>query len=128
MSITQKTLCGWKEINEIGDLERLNLVLNTIPDEELMQRLEKERAHGRDDYPVQAVWNSILAGIVYQHPSIESLRRELMRNETLLAVCGFDVLKVIQAVPTAAAYSRFLKRLIQHEALVRDIFTKGENS
>ena len=124
MSITQKTLFGWKDIEELGDLERLNLVIKTIPDEELMQRLEKERAHGRDDYPVRAVWNSLLAGIVYQHPSIESLRRELMRNETLLALCGFDVLKGIQAVPTAAAYSRFLKRLIQHEALVRDIFTK----
>ncbi|NLJ10577.1 MAG: transposase [Treponema sp.] len=124
MSITQKTLFGWKEIEELGDLERLNLVLKTIPDEALMRCLEEERARGRDDYPVRAVWNSLLAGIVYQHPSIESLRRELMRNETLLALCGFDVLKGIQAVPTAAAYSRFFKRLIQHESLVRDIFTK----
>jgi len=124
MSITQKQLFGWKEIEELGDLERLNLVLKVIPDEEIIQRLERERSHGRDDYPVHAVWNSILAGIVYQHPSIESLRRELMRNETLLALCGFDVLKGIHAVPTAAAYSRFLKRLIQHKALVRDIFTK----
>ena len=91
-SITQKTLFGWKEIDALGDLERLNLVLKTIPDEALMCCLEKERAHGRDDYPVRAVWNSILAGVVYQHLSIESLRRELMRNETLLALCGFDVL------------------------------------
>lgn len=123
MSIPQKQLFGWKDINELGDLERLNLVLKTIPDEELMRCLEEERAHGRDDYPVRAVWNSILAGIVYQHPSIESLRRELMRNETLLALCGFDVLKGIAAVPTSAAYSRFLKRIIRHQALIRDIFT-----
>jgi len=27
--------------------------------------------------------NSILAGIVYEHPSIESLRRELSRNAQL---------------------------------------------
>ena len=91
-SITQKTLFGWKEIDALGDLERLDLVLKNIPDEALMRCLEKERAHGRDDYPVRTVWNSILAGVVYQHLSIESLRRELMRNETLLALCGFDVL------------------------------------
>ena len=48
-----------------------------------MQKLESERGQGRDDYPVRAVWNSILAGIVYQHPSIESLRKELMRNAEL---------------------------------------------
>jgi len=33
-----------------------------------------------DNYPVRAVWNSILAGIVYQHPSVESLRRDKLRS------------------------------------------------
>ena len=45
-----------------------------------MQTLEAARGRGRDDYPVRAMWNSVLAGIVFQHPSIESLRRELSRN------------------------------------------------
>jgi hypothetical protein len=44
-------------------------------DEEIMQILEKQRGKGRDDFPVRAMWNSILAGVVYQHPSIESLNR-----------------------------------------------------
>jgi len=51
------------------------LVLEYLPDEALMVQLEKSRGHGRDDYPVRAMWNSMLAGIVFQHPSIESLRR-----------------------------------------------------
>ncbi len=78
--IPQQRLFGWQEIDELGDLERLVLVLHNLPDEELMRKLEQERGKGRDDYPVRAVWNSILAGIVFQHPSIESLRRELSRN------------------------------------------------
>jgi len=39
--------------------------LNYLPDEELMEKLEQERGKGRDDYLIRAVWNSILAGIVY---------------------------------------------------------------
>ena len=75
-TIPQRELFSWKEIEKLGDLERLRLVLEYLPDEGLMQRLEEERGQGRDDYPVRAVWNSILAGVVYEHKSIESLRRE----------------------------------------------------
>ncbi|MBW2051954.1 MAG: DDE transposase, partial [Deltaproteobacteria bacterium] len=67
--IPQKKLFGWEEIGELGDLERLRLVLEHLPDEGLMEVLEKGRGKGRDDYPVRAVWNSILAGIVFQHDS-----------------------------------------------------------
>jgi hypothetical protein len=42
-----------------------------------MQKLEEQRKGGRDDYPIRPVWNSVLAGVVYQHQSIDSLRREL---------------------------------------------------
>lgn len=87
--IPQLKLFGWDEIEQFGDLERLRLVLNHMPDEELMVLLEKERGKGRNDYPVRAMWNSILAGIVFQHGSIESLRRELSRNGQLRDLCGF---------------------------------------
>ena len=66
-----------------GELERLLMVRGVMPDEELMEALESERKGKRDDYPIRPVWNSILAGIIYQHPSIESLRRELLRNGEL---------------------------------------------
>lgn len=64
-------LFSWKNIENLGDLERLKLVIDYIPDEKLMSILEKNRDKGRNDYPVRAVWNSILAGVVYQHESIE---------------------------------------------------------
>jgi hypothetical protein len=40
------------------------MVLRVIPDEALMRKLEAFRGKGRDDYPVRAVWNSLLAGVV----------------------------------------------------------------
>jgi len=118
--IPQQTFFVWSEIENLGDLERLNLVLEYMPDEELMWELEKERRNGRDDYPVRAMWNSILAGIVYQHPSIESLRRELLRNGQLRFMCGFRKGKV----PEAYVYSRFFKKLFEKEEMINEMFNK----
>ncbi len=110
-SITEKSLFCWRDIENLDDLRRLELVLKNLPDERLMRLLEEPQACGRDDYPVRAVWNSILAAVVFEHKSIESLRRELMRNAQLRELCGFDSLLGIKAVPTPSAYTRFLKRL-----------------
>ena len=120
--IPQKRLFGWEEIEELGDLERLRLVLEYLPDERLMEVLENDRGHGRDDYPVRAVWNSILAGIIFQHESVESLRRELERNAQLRQLCGFDPLKGQKAVPPPYVYTRFLKNLFLHQSFIDDIF------
>ena len=97
--IPHKKLFRWKEIEDLGDLERLYLVLKYLPDEKLMRILEGERDRGRDEYPVRAVWNSILAGVVYEHQSVQSLWRELKRNGQLRELCGFEVEKGGAAVP-----------------------------
>lgn len=120
--ITQKPFFEWEELNFLGDLERLALVLGFIPDKGLITALESLRTNGRDDYPVEAVWNSILAGIVFQHPSIESLRRELLRNAQLRQQCGFDLLRGEKAVPSSWAYSRFLKNLMRLEKQIEEMF------
>ncbi len=122
--IPQQTLFVWSEIENLGDLERLRLVLEYMPDEELMKTLELERGKGRDDFPVRAMWNSILAGVVFQHISIESLRRELSRNGQLRFMCGFYSQK---GIPGSDVYSRFFKKLIKNEDLVNDIFNKLVN-
>ena len=54
-SIQQKSLFVWGDIDELGDLERLRLVLEQLPDEALMRKLEQKRYRGRDDYPVRAM-------------------------------------------------------------------------
>ncbi|KHO62849.1 transposase [Thermoanaerobacter sp. YS13] len=118
--IPQQTFFVWSEIENLGDLERLRLVLEYMPDEELMRVLEKERGKGRDDYPVRAMWNSILAGVVFEHTSIESLRRELLRNGQLRFMCGFRNGKV----PGAYVYTRFLRKLFEKEEMINEIFNK----
>ena len=105
----------------MGDLERLQLVMESMPDEDLMRRLERERGFGRDDYPVRAMWNGILAGIVFQHPSAESLLRELKRNGQLRLLCGFD------KAPTSWALSRFLRKLLKMENEITAIFDQMVN-
>jgi Transposase domain (DUF772)/Transposase DDE domain len=95
-----------------------------MPDEKLMRALEKNRYKRRNDYPIRAVWNSILASVVYQHNSIASLIRELRRNAQLRELCGFSTLKGIEAIPTRSAYSRFLVILSKHEHLIEEMFNQ----
>ena len=121
-SIPQRSLFSWKEVEELGDLDRLRLVLEALPDEALMQRLERHRGRGRDDYPLRAVWNSVLAGIVFQHGSVEQLRRELSRNGQLRWLCGFDLAQGQDAVPPGYVYTRFFRLLYAHADGVEAMF------
>ena len=66
-------------IQNLEGLERLRLVIGYMPDETLMRKLKKERGLGHNDYPVRGIWNAMLAGIVYQHCSVNSLIREFLR-------------------------------------------------
>jgi len=120
--IAQKEMFGWEEVDELCDLERLRLVLESLPDEELMQALEGKRGKGRDDYPIRPVWNSVIAGIVFEHKGSASLRRELLRNAQLRQLCGFDVFLGEDAVPKEYVYSRFLKSLMKHQDTVDAMF------
>ena len=120
--ILQPSLFSWKDVDCLGDLERLKLVLENLPDENLMCLLERKRKRGRNDYPVRVVWNSLLAGVVFQHKSIESLRRELLRNAQLRELCGFDVVPGLAIVPPSWAFSRFLKNIFCHQSEIDAMF------
>lgn len=87
-----------------------------------MRHLENERGKGRDDYPIRAMWNSILAGIVFEHKKTASLRRELSRNGQVRSMCGFKNCKV----PPAWVYSRFFNKLLEdeHKEYIEEIFNK----
>jgi len=119
MSIIPHTLFGWEEeFHDIGDLKRLQIVLDTLPDEALMQKLERERGNGRNDFPVRAEWNLVIAGIIYGHNSMASLLRELNRNKQLVHICGFGFHKL----PQAHNMSRFVRLLIKHESAIKEMF------
>lgn len=116
--IAEGELFSWDQVEASSDLDRLRMVVEAIPDEPLMEVLESARKDRRNDYPIRAVWNSLLAGVVFQHQSVESLRRELMRNGELRSVCGFSALKGELAVPPAWVYSRFLRRLFKYQEVI----------
>jgi hypothetical protein len=124
--IYERNLFSWKDfqddIQNLGDLERFKLVIETLPDQRLINTLSTLRGNGRNDHPVHSMWNSILAGIVFEHVSIESLRRELRRNAQLREMCGFDPILGVKSVPSKSAYNRFLAKLIDHEPLIREMF------
>jgi hypothetical protein len=122
--VYQKSLFSWKDVDDLGDLERLKLVIEHIPDQKLISVLSQVRGNGRNDHPIIAVWNSLLAGIVFQHKSIESLRRELMRNAQLRELCGFEPLKGAAAVPSKSAYNRFIANIIKNNELINQMFDK----
>ncbi len=73
-----------------------------------------------------------MAGVVYQHISIESLRRELSRNGQLRLMCGFYGTnrksrrnkKKVGIVLPAWVFTRFLKKLHKHEKEINEIFEK----
>jgi len=122
MAIIQGSLFSWQEVFTGSDLNRLSLIIKTIPDEKLMKFLEGLRGKGRNDYPIRAVWNSILAGIVYEHRSVESLRRELLRNGQLRDMCGYDPILGAKAVPSSRAYNHFLTLLLKHRSYIEKMF------
>lgn len=118
--IPQISLFNWEnDIEILGDLERLQLILRNLPDEQLIRKLEAERGRGRDDYPVRAMWNGLLAGLIYQHRSTASLIRELNRNVQLRYLCGFTGLT---KVPKAWNYSRFMVQLLKHQGELDQVF------
>jgi hypothetical protein len=122
-TILQKPLFSWEDVDGSSDLRRLQLVLEYLPDESVVAGLERERgARGRNTYPVRPVWNAVLAGVVLQHPTVESLLRDLRRNAELRQVCGFNPLLGSAAVPSSFAMSRFLANLVEHADLVNDMF------
>jgi len=93
-------LFEWNAVEAVRTWNVFYLVRDHLPDRDLIAALEAKRGLGRDDYPVIPMWNAIVAGVVFQHESIELLQRELSRNPSLLQACGFNVLP-LQKKPVA---------------------------
>ena len=92
MATAERVPFSWHHVESLPNLERLRLVLDTLPDGEIMAALDARRGRGRNDHPVRAMWRALIAGVVFQHAPIQSLLREVGRNPALLELCGFDPL------------------------------------
>jgi len=123
--IPEISLFEYSEIEELGDLERFQIALEGIDDEELMQKLEKERQKGRDDYPVRVMWNLLIAMIVFEHKRVSTFRRELARNAQLRRICGLiDGMRRKHLIPPHRVFTGFFKRVIKFKDEIDRIFEK----
>lgn len=95
------------------------LVLEALDTEPLLRKLTQERRGRRDHYPVQAMWKTIIAGIVYKKATVTGLIEELEINPGLRLLCGISS---VAGMPSASAYSRFLGKLVRHEDELMAIF------
>ena len=73
--ITQTSLFDNEEIEILGDLERLKLAIENMPNEEIIKKLRKIKKNGRSDWPVEAMWNTFIASYVFNHRSVNDLLR-----------------------------------------------------
>ena len=128
--IPQLSLFGENENEDLGDLERLRIVLEALPDEGLITALHKMRGNGRNDWPCEAMWNSFVASFLFEHPTVEALLRELKRNSQLRNLCGFVPRSVkqkdgtwkIYTAPSESSYSKFLKNLMKCQKELDELF------
>ena len=125
--IPQITLFDIEEIEILGDLERFQLALDGIDDEGLMRDLEKKRGKGRDDYPIRVMWNLALAMKIFEHPRVDSFRRELSRNSQLRKICGlndsdYQCGKRKHLVPPPRVFSGFFRSLSEIQGELDKIF------
>ena len=128
--ITQTSLFDNEEIEILGDLERLKLAIENMPDEKIVRKLRKIRKNGRDEWPVEAMWNTFIASYVFNHRSVNDLLRELSRNSQLRQICGLkpkffkqkDGTYKMHIVPSEAAYSRFLANLLKCKKEMKETF------
>lgn len=126
--ITQISMFDYSEIEILGDLERCKLLIENVPDEKIVEELIKIRGKGRNEYPVVAVWNSILIMPLLECSSVEQLRRELSRNRDLRKICGFNDYDYYfgknKLVPPPKAYSNMFKNLKEIEPLLKECFNE----
>jgi hypothetical protein len=107
-------LIAWAYLEDCPSLQTIRELLASVPDRDLLVRLRDMRGRGRNDYPVESLWGTLLLTVALRHTSIESCLAELQRNAGLRLLIG-----IVEAdgVPKAWNMSRFLKNLGSPECL-----------
>jgi len=101
-------LIAWAYLDDCPSLQTVRELLASVPDAELLAWLRAHRGKGRNDYPVESLWGTLLLTIALRHVSIESCLGELQRNAGLRLLIG---IVDVDGVPKAWNMSRFLKNL-----------------
>jgi hypothetical protein len=116
-----KPLFAWDALQDSPSLQSLRRLLEAVPDHDLLDSLRRARGKGRDDYPVEVLWGTLLLAIALRHISIDACLEDLRRNPALRLLLGIES---EDKVPGADNLSRFLVTLGEepHLPLLRAVF------
>jgi hypothetical protein len=116
-----KPLFAWDALADSPSLKSIRLLLEAIPDHALLQSLRDARGKGRDDYPVEVLWGTLLLAIALRHVSTDACLEDLKRNPALRLLIGVET---EDKVPDADNMSRFLAKLGEepHLTHLRSVF------
>jgi len=64
MASISHSLFSWQSLDESNDIFRFRKLLEALDYEALIRRLKAERKGRRNDYPIEAMWNSLLARFI----------------------------------------------------------------
>ena len=103
-----KPLFAWDALEDSPSLQSIRVLLEAIPDHALLDSLRAARGKGRDDYPVEVLWGTLVLAIVLRHVTTDACLAELQRNPALRLLLGIEA---ENAVPDSDNMSRFLARL-----------------
>ena len=110
--------------DNLGDLERVKLILDNIPDDGLLDAIRKGKdVKGRKGIPIEALMNIYWSKKILQHRTMAQMLRELSRNSQLRKVCGLQN----DEVPSKYVMTRFMKKLKKHKNLIKEIFYTQRN-
>jgi hypothetical protein len=116
-------LFAWGELEDCPTLATIREVLQSVPDQPLLDGLVAARGHGRDDYPVARLWHVVLLTVLLRHHSFSDCLAELHRNPALCRLIGITA---EAEIPNGHNVSRFLDVLGQepHLTALRQVFDK----
>ncbi len=120
-----KALFAWDCLEDSPALKTLRQLLAAVPDGKLLEALRVARGRGRDDYPVEVLWGTVLLTVMLRHSTFEACLAELERNKDLRDLIGIES---EGGVPKKWNVSRFLDVLGSqpHLALLRETFDAME--
>src|SRR5436190_7277717 len=114
-------LFAWARLDDHPELSTLKLLLESLPDQALLDGLQRARGHGRDDFPIPVLWGVFVFTIALRHASFISCLEELRRNPALYRLLG---IATVDDIPKDYNLSRFVETLGQepHLSQLRKVF------
>jgi Transposase DDE domain len=107
-------LFAWARLEDHPQLSTLRQLLELLPDQALLDGLERARGKGRDDFPIPVLWGTVVFSIALRHDSFASCLAELGRNPALYRLLG---LGSVEEIPNDWNISRFVEVLGQEPHL-----------